>query len=65
VLETYPIDSAQEAADGRTRAVLAVSGAAWLERLALRLGPRSSVLGPAEARTAAREAAARVRARYG
>jgi proteasome accessory factor C len=64
VLETYPTESVTEGADGRTRAVLAVGAAAWLDRLVLRLGPRSWVTGPPEARAAAAAAAARVRARY-
>jgi proteasome accessory factor C len=65
VLETYPMESVEARPDGRTRAVLAVDGEAWFERLALRLGPRSAVVGPAEHRAAARAAAQRVRARYG
>jgi proteasome accessory factor C len=64
VLETYPAESVTEAADGRTHAVLAVGGTAWLDRLVLRLGARSAVTGPPEARAAAADAAARVRARY-
>jgi proteasome accessory factor C len=64
VLETYPVESAEEGADGRTRAVLAIGGTAWLERLVLRLGARSPVVGPPEVRAAAQAAAERVRARY-
>jgi proteasome accessory factor C len=64
VLETYPTESVREEADGRTRAVLAVAAPAWLDRLVLRLGPRSTVVGPPEARAAAAAAARRVRSRY-
>jgi proteasome accessory factor C len=65
VLETYPAEATEERPDGRTRAVLAVGGAAWLDRLVLRLGPRSVVTGPPDARAAAAAAVVRVRARYG
>jgi proteasome accessory factor C len=65
VVESYPTVEVDVLADGRLRAVLAVSGPAWFERLALRLGPGSTIVGPQELVGAARAAAARVLARYG
>ena len=44
IAEHYPTDRFEELPDGRYRAVLAVGGDAWLERLLLRLGPEATVL---------------------
>lgn len=41
IAEHYPTDRFEELPDGRYRAVLAVGGGAWLERLLLRLGPEA------------------------
>ncbi len=65
VVESYPVLETDVVADGRIRVVLAVSGQAWFERLALRLGPRSEIVAPDEMIGIARAAAARVLARYG
>jgi proteasome accessory factor C len=62
VSEQYPVEAVSALGGGRLRVSLAVSGAAWLERLLLQLGPTATVVegdpGPA------RDAAARVLARY-
>jgi proteasome accessory factor C len=66
VLEQYPVEHVEEAADGTCRVTLAVSEQAWLERLLLRLGPDAEVVaGPDGAADAARAAARRILARYG
>ncbi len=65
VVESYPVIESEARADGRVRVVLAVSGQAWFERLALRLGPGSEIVAPAEMIGIARAAATRVLARYG
>ena len=44
IAEHYPTDRFEELPGGRYRAVLAVGGDAWLERLLLRLGPEAKVL---------------------
>ncbi|MEO9224177.1 MAG: WYL domain-containing protein, partial [Acidimicrobiales bacterium] len=44
VLETYPADEVTELANGRIRAVLAVTAAPWLERLLLSLGSSATVI---------------------
>jgi proteasome accessory factor C len=62
VAEQYPAESVRDLGQGRRRVALRVSGAAWLERLLLRLGPSARVVegdaGPG------RVAAERVLARY-
>lgn len=68
VVETYPTESVEARADGRTRVVLVVVSPVWAERLLLRLGPSAEVvsadppLGPGDPAPAA---ARRVLARYG
>jgi proteasome accessory factor C len=64
VAESIPVESRRARRGGKTDVVLAVSGAAFLERLVLSLGPRATVLGPPEARAAVADAARRVLARY-
>jgi proteasome accessory factor C len=64
VAESLPTEDAKPRADGGWDVVLAVSGAAFLERLLLRLGPAATVVGPATARAARSDAARRVLARY-
>ncbi len=65
VVEQYPTEALEELGDGRLRATLAITAPAWLERLALRLGPAASVsAGPPELRRAGADAAARILARY-
>jgi proteasome accessory factor C len=65
VRETYPVESADVAADGSSRVTLAVSAAPWLERLLIGLGPSARVAeGPPELVDGARRAAARILARY-
>jgi proteasome accessory factor C len=64
VVEAFPTESVETAADGRLRVVLAVSGRAWLERLLLRLGPAAEVTDPPEMVRLASEAARRVLGRY-
>ena len=64
VAENLPTEDAKPRADGGWDVVLAVSGAAFLERLLLRLGPSATVVGPPAARAARADAARRVLARY-
>jgi predicted DNA-binding transcriptional regulator YafY len=59
------MESVEETPDGRLRVVLVASERAWLERLLLRLGPAAEVVGPAEVRVEAAEAARRLLVRYG
>jgi proteasome accessory factor C len=65
VPESYPVESVEEAPDGRLKVVLVANERAWLERLLLRLGPSAEVLEPAEVRAEAAEAARRLLVRYG
>ena len=66
VAERYPIDRAEEAADGHLTVTLAVAAPAWLERLLVTLGPDARVVsGPPELIHAGVTAAARILARYG
>lgn len=65
VVETYPTESVEEAADGRLRVRLAVTGRPWLERLLLRVGAEAEVESPAELQDVGREVAARLLKRYG
>ena len=64
VVESYPHEAAEQAADGSWRVVLAVSEPAWLERLLLALGPDVAVEGPPVAFRVASDAAARILRRY-
>jgi len=62
VVDQYPNEGVEDLGGGRLRVRLRVSGAAWLERLLLRLGPDATVVeGPEDA---GREAAGRLLARY-
>ena len=45
VAEQYPVEKVEERGDGRLRVTLAASQPAWLERLLLRLGPGTTVVG--------------------
>lgn len=62
VAEQYPLESAEESADGTVTVALRVSERAWLERLLLRLGPDAAVVSGADG--VAADAAARVLAQY-
>lgn len=64
VAESLPIEARKDLRGGRVEIVLAVSGAAFLERLVLGLGPDAEVVAPDEARAMVEQAARRVRARY-
>jgi proteasome accessory factor C len=64
VAESIPVEERRDRRGGKTEVVLAVSGAAFLERLVLSLGPSATVLGPPDARAAVAAAARRVLARY-
>lgn len=64
VAESIPIESRKDLRGGKVEVVLAVSGAAFLERLVLALGPDVEILGPDEARAMVQLAARRVLARY-
>ena len=64
VVESIPVEERRARRGGKTDVVLAVSGPAFLERLALSLGPGATVLRPPEARAAVADAARRVLARY-
>ena len=64
VAESLPNEARKDLRGGRVEIVLAVSGAAFLERLVLGLGPDAEVVGPDEARAMVERAARRVRARY-
>jgi proteasome accessory factor C len=67
VVEAHPVEAVEQGADGRLRVTIAVGAPAWLERLLLRLGPRSWVAdggSSPELVTCGAEAAGRIRARY-
>lgn len=64
VAEAYPTEAVTERADGSLEIVLAVSEAAWLERVLLRLGPDARVVAPTEFEGLAADAARRILARY-
>jgi proteasome accessory factor C len=64
VVEAYPTLDVEERADGGLVVTLAVSGAAWLERLLLRLGPEAEVIDPPDLVDAGRRAAERILAAY-
>jgi proteasome accessory factor C len=64
VAESIPVEEQRARRGGKTDVVLAVSGAAFLERLLLSLGPRATLLGPPEARAATAAAARRVLGAY-
>lgn len=65
VVEQYPVESVDSDPDGTLRVVLAVSEAAFLERLLLRLGEDASLLDDGGSGISASGAARRVLARYG
>jgi len=64
VAESYPTEEVTELADGQVEVVLAVSAAAFLERLLLALGPAATVVDPPEASVRRAQAAERILARY-
>jgi proteasome accessory factor C len=64
VVESVPSAGPPTEVDGRVELELFVGGAAWLERLLLRLGPDARVLDPPEFRSLAAEAAGRILKRY-
>ena len=64
VAETVPTEEVTTRRGGGCDVVLAVSGAAFLERLLLQLGPSARVLDPPEAAAARVDAARRVLDRY-
>lgn len=64
VAESVPIESRKDLRGGRVEVVLAVSGAAFLDRLVLGLGPEVEVMGPEAARAAVGAAARRILQRY-
>jgi proteasome accessory factor C len=65
VAEQYPTESLVERDDGAVDVTLAISAAAWLERLLVRLGPDAEVVdGDADLAAAGSRAAARILARY-
>jgi proteasome accessory factor C len=64
VAEDLPTEDAKARSDGGWDVTLAVSGPAFLERLLLRLGPAATVVSPASAREARKDAARRVLARF-
>lgn len=61
VVDTYPVDAVEVLATGSVRVTLAVSGAAWLARLLLVLGPHATVVPPVDERVEGVAAAAAVR----
>lgn len=65
VADELPLDDRHDEPDGSVRLVLAVSGDAFLERLLLRLGPRTEVLDPPDAGALRASAATRILRRYG
>ncbi len=64
VAESVPIESRKDLRGGRSEVVLAVSGAAFLERLVLGLGPDAEIVEPDEARATVDRAARRILERY-
>jgi proteasome accessory factor C len=65
VIEQYPVETVEDAGDGRRRVTLAVSAAPWLARLLLRLGHDARIVtAPTELADVGRDAAARILARY-
>lgn len=64
VVESVPSAGPPVEVDGRVELELFVGGAAWLERLLLRLGPDARVVEPEEYRALAGDAARRILRRY-
>lgn len=64
VADAYPVESAEEMKNGRVRVGMAISGAAFLERLLLRVGPTAKVVAPKDMRDASKAAARKVLAHY-
>jgi len=64
VVERYPVDGVESAADGSVVATFPVASEPWLERMLVRLGPDAEVIEPEEWRTLAAATARRVLARY-
>jgi proteasome accessory factor C len=65
LLESVPSAGPPEPVAGGVEVEIFVGGAAWLERLLLRLGPGARVIEPADDRDVAAEAARRILRRYG
>jgi predicted DNA-binding transcriptional regulator YafY len=64
VAEQYPVEERRELASGEIEVVLPVTDHAWLDRLALRLSPRSSILESPISWPGAHSVATRVLQRY-
>lgn len=64
LVESLPILSLGEEADGRLRVELPVGGQAWLARLLLRAGPGAEVVDPPSLVDTARQTASAILARY-
>ena len=64
MLDSLPYDERKTERGGRERVVVPVSGAAFLERLLLRLGPAAEVVAPPSAQDLRAAAAARILRRY-
>lgn len=65
VAESAPCESVEDRPDGRQRVVVAVSDQSWLERILLQVGAEARVIGPPDWHSVGRDAAMRIRARYG
>jgi proteasome accessory factor C len=64
LVDAVPTLGVERLDDGRTAVRLAVASTVWFDRLLLRLGPHGEVLGPPDLVSSARQAAARLLARY-
>lgn len=64
VVQQYPVEDATDLEDGRIRVRLAVTEWAWLDRLALRLGPSADIVESSPEWAGTSAAATRVLARY-
>lgn len=60
----YPLKATEQRKGGWTRITLSVGGAAWLERLLLRLGAQAKVVTPKELQERVRDLACRVAEKY-
>ena len=65
VAEVYPVEDVEDRGEGGLRVRLAVTAAAWFDRLLVGLGPLATVVeAPPELRDAGRRASARILDRY-